>query len=66
MKVRIMESVGNGSCIKEFDSTKTPVMIIMEEADKHNISHMSPDALKYASYPDEGFSEKQIKDFMNG
>ena len=44
MKVKI----GN----KIYDSTKEPIMLILEQCDKDNISNMSPKAHKFCSFPD--------------
>lgn len=49
---------------KLYDSHEEPIMIILSEDDKSNISNMLPEAFKYCSYPDEGFSEEFIKNFM--
>lgn len=35
-----------------YDSEKEPVMVILSDEDKRNISAMPPDSSKYASFPD--------------
>jgi len=53
---------------KIYDGDKEPVMIILSEADKKNISQMSPTATKYCSYPDTpewtGENHKKIQEWM--
>jgi hypothetical protein len=48
---------------KIYDSTKEPVMLILSDSDKSNISNMLQGGSKYCSYPEEGFSVEQIKAF---
>jgi hypothetical protein len=55
MKVKI----GNTT----YDSSDEPIMLIMNEQDKFNISHMHPDATKYCSYPEE-INKETIYEFM--
>jgi hypothetical protein len=43
MKVK----VGN----KIYDGEKEPIMVILADGDKENISNMHPDATKYCVYP---------------
>jgi hypothetical protein len=60
MKVK----VGN----KIYDGEDEPVMVILSDEDKKNISKMLPDAYKYCSYPDaEEYTKddyKKIRDWM--
>lgn len=56
MKVKIGKKI--------HDSTKEPIMVILSDSDKQNISNMLPGGSKYCSYPEEGFSVEQIKAFM--
>ncbi len=56
MKVKISDKI--------YDSNEQPIMLILEDDDKRNISWMASNATKYCSYPDEGFTEDEIKDFM--
>jgi hypothetical protein len=44
MKVKI----GN----KIYDSNKEPIMVILGEDDRENITNMEPTATKYCSFPD--------------
>lgn len=44
MKVKIGDVV--------YDSESVPVMLVMTEFDKENISNMQREATKYASFPD--------------
>jgi hypothetical protein len=43
MKVKIGDTI--------YDSENEPIMIILSDADKYNITHMHPDATKYCSAP---------------
>jgi hypothetical protein len=52
--------VGN----KIFNSENQPIMIILSEEDKYNIRNMDNNATKYCSYPDDGFDEQDIIEFM--
>lgn len=56
MKVKI----GN----KIYDAAKQPIMVILSEKDKENIANMIDSATKYCGYPDSGFTEKEIEEFM--
>lgn len=47
-----------------FNSEDQPIMVILSEEDKNNIKNMADNATKYCSYPDDGFDEKCIIDFM--
>lgn len=55
MKVKI----GN----KIYDSEKEPIMLILSDCDKKNISNMHPEADRYASYP-EGSNSGKINVWM--
>lgn len=55
MKVKI----GN----KIFDSNEEPIMLILDDQDKENISNMSKEAHKFCSYPDT-INVEDIKMFM--
>lgn len=44
MKVKI------GNCF--YDSSKEPIMLILDNLDKENISNMHPEATKFCSFPD--------------
>lgn len=49
-----------------YDSNEEPIMLILDENDKRNISNMLPEATKYISFPDdEEYSEYRIRKFMN-
>lgn len=48
-----------------FDSELEPIMLILSEEDKYNISHMAPEATKYCSYPDkEDLTPETIEAWM--
>jgi len=49
---------------KFYDSNKQPIMVILTDEDKENISEMSSEATKYCCYPD-GFNQKQIEQWMD-
>jgi len=55
MKVKI----GN----KIYDSENEPIMIILTEYNKHDISNMTDDAEKYCEFPDT-MSEEDAREFM--
>ncbi len=55
MKVKI----GN----KIYCDDEEPIMIILSDYDKSNISSMLPECHKYCSFPDR-YTEKEIKEFM--
>lgn len=55
MKVKIGDKI--------YDSSKEPIMIIMDEQDKKNINNMVPEATKYCSFPDN-WNLDTIKYFM--
>jgi hypothetical protein len=55
MKVKVGDKV--------YDSEKEPIMVILSESDKKNISNMLSDATKYCSFPD-GMSLEYVKEFM--
>ena len=48
-----------------YDGSKEPVMIILTKEDKKNITNMSEDATRYCSYPDKGYSEEEIFEWMD-
>lgn len=47
-----------------YDAEKEPIMIMLSKEDRENIKNMAPGARKYCVYPDEGWTENQIKNFM--
>jgi hypothetical protein len=50
---------------KYYNSNKEPIMIILSEQDKKNIASMiGHKETKYCSYPDKGYMEKDIENFM--
>lgn len=55
MKVKIGDKV--------YDGETEPVMVILSEQDKLNISNMLPDNTKYCSYPDD-YTQEDIKRWM--
>lgn len=56
MKVKIGDKI--------YDANQEPIMLILTESDKENISSMDDVCMKYCVYPDEGYTEEEIKDFM--
>lgn len=50
MKVKVGDKIYNGSV--------EPVMVILSDEDKKNIENMSPNAHKYASFP----QDRDVKD----
>ena len=56
MKVKIGETL--------FNSETTPIMIILSEDDKENISNMAPEAFKYCSFSDKELDVKKIQRWM--
>lgn len=46
-----------------FDSRNEPIMIVLSDSDKENISNMPNDKTKYCSYP-KGMNAEDIIDFM--
>lgn len=48
---------------KIYDSMKEPIMVILSDSDKQNISNMLEGGSKYCSYP-ENVPAEQIKAFM--
>jgi hypothetical protein len=57
MKVKIGDKV--------YDPEKQPIMIILSEKDKENIANMSETATKYCCFPNKGYTEEEINEFMN-
>ena len=47
-----------------YDSNDQPIMLILDENDRENISQMEEKATKYCSFPD-GSPEEEIKKFMD-
>lgn len=56
MKVKI----GN----KIYEASKEPILLILNEQDKKNIANMFSTATKYCAFPDEGYTEEEIREFM--
>lgn len=56
MKVKI----GNNT----YDASEEPIMIIFDEGETDRIGRMGTESSKYCSYPAEGYSEKEIEEFM--
>lgn len=44
MKVKVGNTI--------YDSNEQPIMVILTDADKRNITNMSPEATKYCEFPD--------------
>lgn len=55
MKVKIGNTV--------YDSKEEPILIILSDIDKANISNMLPTAKKYLSYPDD-LTIEEAQEFM--
>lgn len=55
MKVKIGNTI--------YDSNEEPIMLILSESDKENITWMSTDATKYCSFPND-YNLDDIKEFM--
>lgn len=55
MKVKVGNTV--------YDSNDQPVMVILSDMDKKNISRMYDECSKYCGYP-EGFPVEYIEEFM--
>jgi hypothetical protein len=55
MKVKIGNTI--------YDSNEEPIMLILSELDKKNITWMATDATKYCSFPDD-YDLDDIKEFM--
>ncbi len=43
---------------KYYDSDEQPIMVILSDKDKENITDMLPECTKYARFPD-GFNDKK-------
>lgn len=55
MKVKIGDKI--------YDSEKEPIMVILSDDDKKNITNMLPHCTKYCSFPEEFMDD--IKHWMN-
>jgi hypothetical protein len=55
MKVKI----GN----KIYDANEEPIMLILDDTDKSNITNMHRDKYKYAAFPNE-MDVEEVKQFM--
>ena len=56
MKIKVGDTV--------YDSSLTPVMVILTDGDKRNIANMLPECNKYASFP-EDIEQGEIERWMN-
>lgn len=56
MKVKIGEKLYNSEII--------PIMVILDDEEKGLISRMCNDNYKFCSYPNDGYTVEQIKEFM--
>jgi len=54
MKVKIGDQV--------YDAEKQPIMLILSDIDKENISNMHSDTMKYCAFP-EDIDESEIKEW---
>jgi len=58
MKVKVGDTL--------YDSENVPIMVILSDDDKRNISNMETSATKYAVVPDKAFmDEEEITEWMN-
>jgi len=48
-----------------FDGNDVPILLILSQDDKDNIKSMPDGYFKYCSYPEKGFTEEEIRKFMN-
>lgn len=48
---------------KTYDPNKTPIILVLDEQDKVNISNMPKEAKKFACYP-KGLDKKEIEKLM--
>lgn len=55
MKVKIGNTI--------YDSRKEPIMLVLSDQDKENISNMDLNAHKFCSFPNS-WDEKEIENFM--
>ena len=56
MKVKIGDKI--------YDPEDQPIMFILTDKDKENIRNMLPDNCKYCCYPNSGYTEEEIEEFM--
>ncbi len=49
---------------KIYDSNDEPIMVILDKQDVEYISNMPKHNTKYCSYPETGYSEEEIREFM--
>lgn len=56
MKVKVGDTIYSGD--------EQPIMVILTDADKYNITHMLTEATKYAEYPADVYSSEEIADWM--
>lgn len=52
MKVKVGDVV--------YSSNEMPIMVILTEDDKNNISNMLPEATRYAAFPDGHFKNQDV------
>jgi hypothetical protein len=48
---------------KYYDSEETPIMLVLTDNDKQNITNMLPECDRYCSYPD-GMDSNEIPNWM--
>lgn len=56
MKVKIGNTI--------YDTNDQPIMVILAEEDKKNISQMNEGYSKYCGYPESGYTVEEIEEFM--
>jgi len=56
MKVKVGDTI--------YDPEDVFIMVILNEGDKFNISHMEPEATKYASFNPEKYTTLEVEELM--
>lgn len=47
-----------------FDAEEIPILLILSDKDKFNISHMDPEATKYATFPEDWGTKDEMWEWM--
>lgn len=58
--IHLKVKIGNKIC----DSNDEPIMIILDKQDMEHISNMPKHYSKYCVYPETGYTEDDIREFM--
>lgn len=56
MKVKIGDTI--------YDAEQEPIMVILSDSDKKNIQNMLPECTKYCAYPETGYTQEEIRAWM--